>query len=210
MVCLGEIDWLKGCNKCRPHNDPIYWLFRWLLRLSLAAVPGHRWKVSARYVYQSLLKCGMTLPHQSCKRFDSARVLPQWTAVRVICSGSLQAYGGSAVRYSRRRVSNVFPLSCSSFNRCAVYGGGRLRVSFGATRESEWGGSWPNSVANHHYRSIDLARQRRARLYAPRRCFISKAVGKKSRYHCRYHTYVRVYPRCEADRYSVQNRWFLV
>ena len=58
-------------------------------------------------------------------------------AVRVICSGSLQAYGGSAVRYSRRRVSNVFPLLCSSFNRCAVYGGGRLRVSFGATRESE-------------------------------------------------------------------------
>ena len=93
--------------------------------------------MSARCVYQSLLKCGMTLPHQSCKRFDSARVLPQRTAVRVICSGSLQAYGGSWVRYSRRRVSIVFPLWCSSFNRCAVYGDGRLRVSFGATRESE-------------------------------------------------------------------------
>ena len=120
-------------------------------------------------------------------------------AVRVICSGSLQAYGGSAVRYSLRRVSNVFPLRCSSFNRCAVYGGGRLRVSFGATRESEC-----------RWLMANLARQRRARLYAPPRRFISKAVCKKSRYHCRYHTYVRIHLRCEADWHSVQNRWFFV
>ena len=30
---------------------------------------------------------------------------------------------------------------------------------------------------HHHYRSIDLAGQRRARLYVPRRCFISKVIG---------------------------------
>ena len=128
-------------------------------------------------------------------------------AVRVICSGSLQAYGGSWVRYSRRRVSNVFPLRCSSFNRCAVYGGGRLRVSFGATRESEC--RWL-MAKHHHHRFIDLARQRRARLYVPRRFFISKAVDEKSRYGPRYYTYVRVHLKYEADRYHVQNRWFLV
>ena len=131
-------------------------------------------------------------------------------AVRVICSGSLQAYGGSAVRYSRRRVSNVFPLRCSSFNRCAVYGGGRLRVSFGATRESECRWLMAKQRCYHHHCSIDLARRPRARLYAPCGCFISKAVGEKSRYGPRYHTYLRVHLCHEADRYSVQNRWFLV
>ena len=84
-VYLDDIDWLKGCNKCRPHNHPIYWLFRWLLRLSLAVVPEHRWTVSERCVYQSLLTCGMTLPHQSRINFDYTGVLPP---VRVICSGS--------------------------------------------------------------------------------------------------------------------------
>ena len=121
-VYLGEIDWLKGRNKCRPHNDPIYWLFRWLLRLSLAVVPEHRWTVSERCVYQPLLTCGMTLPHQSCKNFDSTRVLPP---VRVICSGSLQEYGGSAARYFWKAI-----IECISSLRCGVryakYGGERL------------------------------------------------------------------------------------
>ena len=117
--------WLKGCNKCRPHDDPIYWLFRRLLRLSLAVVPEHRWTVSERCVYQSLLTCGITLPHQSCKNFDSTRVLPP---VRVIFSGNLRGYGGSAARYFWKAI-----IECISSLRCGVryakYGGGRLSTS---------------------------------------------------------------------------------
>ena len=81
--------------------------------------------MSARCVYQSLLTCGITLPHQSCKNFDSTRVLPP---VRVICSGSLQEYGGSAARYFWKAI-----IECISSLRCAVcyaiYGGGRLSTS---------------------------------------------------------------------------------
>ena len=81
--------------------------------------------VSERCVYQSLLTCGMTLPHQSCKNFDSTGVLPP---VRVVCSENLQEYGGSAARYFWKAI-----IECISSLRCgvryAIYGGGRLSTS---------------------------------------------------------------------------------
>ena len=215
MVYLGEINWLKRCNKCRPHDVSIYWLFRWLPRLSLAVVPEHRWTVSARCEYRSLLTCGMTLAHQSCKRFDSSCVLPQWTAMRVIRSGSLQEYGHWFCGPILLEDSEAI-IECISSVRCAVRyaicGGGRsstwaVSVLFLVLCESEC--RWL-MAKHHHHRSIGLARQRRARLYVPRRYFISKVIGEKSRYGPRYHTYVRVHLWHEADRYSVQNRWFLV
>ena len=129
-----------------------------------------------------------------------------------MCSGSLQEYGGSAARYFWKAI-----IECISSLRCAVryaiYGGGR---------SSTWAVSVPFLISvcesecrwlmakHHHHRFIDLARQRRARLYVPRRFFISKAVDEKSRYGPRYYTYVRVHLKYEADRYHVQNRWFLV
>ena len=81
--------------------------------------------MSERCVYQSLLTCGITLPHQSCKNFDSTRVLPP---VRVIFSGNLRGYGGSAARYFWKAI-----IECISSLRCLVryanYGGGRLSTS---------------------------------------------------------------------------------
>ena len=81
--------------------------------------------VSERCVYQSLLTCGMTLPHQSCKNFDSTGVL---LPVRVVCSENLQEYGGSAARYFWKAI-----IECISSLRCgvryAIYGGGRLSTS---------------------------------------------------------------------------------
>ena len=150
----------------------------------------------------------MTLPHQSCKKFDSTCVLPP---VRVVCSENLQEYGGSAARYFWKAI-----IECISSLRCgvryAICGGGRsstwaVSVLFLVLCESEC--RWL-MAKHHHHRSIDLAGQRRARLYAPRRCFISKAAGEKSRYGPRYHTYVSVHLKYDADRYHVQNRWFLV